>query len=152
MVLLHSNLVSHLPQDDVGDAYIPHLPLLEHLVLLAALARVPPEPDAQIMMLKGLLQALLHPCSSGVFELAKPPLIFLSYLELKESARTLTRKIESNQMSLAKSRLLAERKEFRKTRPFGFSAKPMTKADGEVDIMKWDCLIPGAAGTPWEGG
>jgi len=40
------------PQDySVVDAHIPHLPLLEHLVLLGTLACMPPEPDAQVMVL-----------------------------------------------------------------------------------------------------
>ena len=32
-------------------------------------------------------------------------------------------------------------------------ARPKSKpADGTQDIMAWDCVIPGKAGTLWEGG
>jgi ubiquitin-protein ligase len=54
--------------------------------------------------------------------------------------------------SLAVMRLTEERKQWRKDHPFGFIAKPVTLADGTLDIMNWDCAIPGKQGTPWEGG
>ena len=53
---------------------------------------------------------------------------------------------------LAKLRLAAERKSWRKERPFGFYARPETKSDGSVNLFKWQCGIPGKAGTDWEGG
>ena len=31
----------------------------------------------------------------------------------------------------------------------GFVAKPQSAADGTQNIMKWDCIIPGKAGTIW---
>ena len=31
-------------------------------------------------------------------------------------------------------------------------AKPKSKPDGTQDIMTWECVIPGKAGTLWEGG
>eukprot|EP00195_Chlamydomonas_chlamydogama_P009417 CAMPEP_0202890994 /NCGR_PEP_ID=MMETSP1392-20130828/1207_1 /ASSEMBLY_ACC=CAM_ASM_000868 /TAXON_ID=225041 /ORGANISM="Chlamydomonas chlamydogama, Strain SAG 11-48b" /LENGTH=163 /DNA_ID=CAMNT_0049574655 /DNA_START=140 /DNA_END=631 /DNA_ORIENTATION=+ len=55
-------------------------------------------------------------------------------------------------MSLAKSRLAEERKNWRKDRPFGFAAKPVTKADDSVDLQRWKCTVPGKEGTIWEGG
>lgn len=35
--------------------------------------------------------------------------------------------------------------------PHGFVAKPQSLPDGTQNIMKWDCVIPGKAGTVWEG-
>lgn len=55
-------------------------------------------------------------------------------------------------MSLAEQRLLEERKRFRKDRPFGFVAKPVSRPDGSVNMKKWDCLIPGPENSSWEGG
>jgi ubiquitin-protein ligase len=37
------------------------------------------------------------------------------------------------------------------TQPVGFFARP-GKQNGVVDMMKWDCGIPGKSKTPWEGG
>lgn len=54
--------------------------------------------------------------------------------------------------SLAVSRLTEERKQWRKDHPFGFFAKPETAADGSLNLMVWQCGIPGKAGTAWEGG
>ena len=53
---------------------------------------------------------------------------------------------------IARGRLQEERKAWRKDRPFGFTAKPRTNADGTQDILNWECAIPGKAGTIWEGG
>ena len=36
--------------------------------------------------------------------------------------------------------------------PFGFVAKPETKADDSTNLFRWKCLIPGKEGTLWEGG
>jgi len=52
---------------------------------------------------------------------------------------------------LARGRLMAERKEFRKNRPFGFVAKPVTKPDGSQDLLEWECLVPGKEGTLFAG-
>lgn len=54
--------------------------------------------------------------------------------------------------SLAVTRLQQERKNWRKERPFGFAAKPVTSAGGQMDLMNWQCTIPGPANTPYEGG
>eukprot|EP00884_Botryococcus_braunii_P022071 jgi/Botrbrau1/8548/Bobra.0359s0012.1 len=52
----------------------------------------------------------------------------------------------------ALSRLLQERKQWRKEHPFGFIAKPDSAADGSVNFFQWHCKIPGREGTIWEGG
>lgn len=36
--------------------------------------------------------------------------------------------------------------------PPGFVAKPRTADDGSVDLLTWDCSIPGKEGTDWAGG
>ncbi|KAL4332468.1 hypothetical protein GQ457_07G025300 [Hibiscus cannabinus] len=53
---------------------------------------------------------------------------------------------------IARSRLAAERKAWRKNHPHGFVAKPETTPDGSVNLMVWHCIIPGKQGTDWEGG
>uniref|UniRef100_A0A7S0UUN9 SUMO-conjugating enzyme UBC9 n=1 Tax=Polytomella parva TaxID=51329 RepID=A0A7S0UUN9_9CHLO len=53
---------------------------------------------------------------------------------------------------IARTRLQEERKNWRKDKPFGFSAKPDTNEDGSVNIMRWRCHIPGKSKTDWEGG
>lgn len=55
-------------------------------------------------------------------------------------------------MSLAVARLTEERKQWRKDHPFGFYAKPVTLPDGTMDMMRWECGIPGKPGTLWENG
>eukprot|EP00834_Sanchytrium_tribonematis_P008747 NODE_1159_length_1970_cov_0.708177.p3 type:complete len:158 gc:universal NODE_1159_length_1970_cov_0.708177:1280-807(-) len=55
-------------------------------------------------------------------------------------------------MSLAKDRLIAERKKFRKERPFGFSAVPEKTPNGELNMFKWICKIPGPSNSPWQAG
>lgn len=52
---------------------------------------------------------------------------------------------------IAKSRLQAERKQWRKDHPVGFFAKPDTSS-GTSNMMLWKCAIPGKEGTDWEGG
>ncbi|OVA15878.1 Ubiquitin-conjugating enzyme [Macleaya cordata] len=37
-------------------------------------------------------------------------------------------------------------------KPGGFVAKPETAPDGSVNLMVWQCTIPGKPGTIWEGG
>ncbi len=51
----------------------------------------------------------------------------------------------------SRKRLAAERKQFRKEKPHGFSARPEKKEDGSQDLFKWVCKIPGKKGTAWEG-
>ena len=53
---------------------------------------------------------------------------------------------------VASSRLSEERRNWRKDHPFGFVAKPATNEDGSTNLMRWNCLLPGKAGTDWEGG
>jgi len=52
---------------------------------------------------------------------------------------------------IAIARLIEERKDFRKNRTFGFSAKPDSRPDGSVDMMRWKCIIPGKEKTICEG-
>uniref|UniRef100_A0A7S2TQV0 UBC core domain-containing protein n=1 Tax=Lotharella oceanica TaxID=641309 RepID=A0A7S2TQV0_9EUKA len=54
--------------------------------------------------------------------------------------------------ALAKKRLAQERKNFRKTKPYGFFARPEKLPDGSQNLFKWKCGFPGKKGTPWEGG
>ena len=53
---------------------------------------------------------------------------------------------------IARSRLMEERKVWRKDKPHGFYARPVTVGDGSVDILKWECQIPGKKDTDWHGG
>mmetsp|Transcript_4974 Transcript_4974/g.11714 ORF Transcript_4974/g.11714 Transcript_4974/m.11714 type:complete len:159 (-) Transcript_4974:239-715(-) len=53
---------------------------------------------------------------------------------------------------IAIGRLQQERKAWRKDHPFGFSARPEKLADGQNNFLKWECAVPGKAGTSWEGG
>ncbi|XP_065065752.1 SUMO-conjugating enzyme UBC9-B-like [Rhopilema esculentum] len=53
--------------------------------------------------------------------------------------------------SIALGRLSEERKAWRKDHPFGFVAKPAKNEDGTLNMMQWECSIPGKKGTPWEG-
>ncbi|KAL6864807.1 hypothetical protein ACP4OV_015958 [Aristida adscensionis] len=53
---------------------------------------------------------------------------------------------------IARGRLAEERKSWRKSHPHGFVAKPETLPDGSVNLMVWNCVIPGQQGTDWEGG
>ncbi|KCV68631.1 ubiquitin-conjugating enzyme E2 I [Fonticula alba] len=55
-------------------------------------------------------------------------------------------------MSLAKNRLMEERRSWRRDHPYGFFARPITKPDNSLDLMRWQCGIPGKKNTPWEGG
>ena len=60
----------------------------------------------------------------------------------------------------ARARLQVERKTIRQDRewsknpqnPDGFEAKPRLLPDSTQDLLTWDCVIPGQAGTIWEGG
>ncbi|GAB5370264.1 hypothetical protein AAMO2058_001477600 [Amorphochlora amoebiformis] len=55
-------------------------------------------------------------------------------------------------MALARKRLATERKEWRKSHPHGFYARPDKKDDGSQDLFRWVCGIPGKKKTVWEGG
>ncbi|KAI6204491.1 Ubiquitin-conjugating enzyme domain containing protein [Aphelenchoides besseyi] len=54
--------------------------------------------------------------------------------------------------NLAAQRLSEERKAWRKDHPFGFIATPSKTLDGTLNLMQWQCAIPGKTGTIWEGG
>ncbi|KAK7309181.1 hypothetical protein RJT34_05714 [Clitoria ternatea] len=54
--------------------------------------------------------------------------------------------------SIARRRLTEERKLWRRDHPYGFVAKPDTLPDGTINLMVWNCIIPGKSGTDWEGG
>ena len=49
-------------------------------------------------------------------------------------------------------RLLDERRNFRRDHPFGFTARPVKKADGTDDLWCWKCSILGKQNTAWEDG
>ena len=53
---------------------------------------------------------------------------------------------------IALVRLQEERKAWRKDHPTGFVAKPLALPDGTTDLFKWECHVPGKAGTDWDGG
>ncbi|CAD6259895.1 unnamed protein product [Miscanthus lutarioriparius] len=53
---------------------------------------------------------------------------------------------------VARARLAEERKSWRRSHPHGFVAKPATLPDGSVNLMLWNCVVPGKQGTDWEGG
>nr|XP_012220228.1 PREDICTED: uncharacterized protein LOC105671001 [Linepithema humile] len=62
-------------------------------------------------------------------------------------------RIVVNLMSgIAIARLAEERKAWRKDHPFGFVARPTKNPDGSLNLMSWECAIPGKKSTPWEGG
>uniref|UniRef100_A0A2N9H5X2 UBC core domain-containing protein n=1 Tax=Fagus sylvatica TaxID=28930 RepID=A0A2N9H5X2_FAGSY len=48
---------------------------------------------------------------------------------------------------IARGRLAEERKAWRKNHPHGFVAKPETGPDGSVNMMVWQCTIPGKTGA-----
>ncbi|CCE79282.1 Piso0_001336 [Millerozyma farinosa CBS 7064] len=54
-------------------------------------------------------------------------------------------------MSLCRTRLQEERKQWRKDHPFGFYAKPVKAADGSLDLTQWTAGIPGRSNTLWQG-
>lgn len=53
---------------------------------------------------------------------------------------------------IARGRLSEERKAWRKDHPFGFHARPSNNTDGSLNIMKWNCGVPGKENTDWSGG
>mmetsp|Transcript_2802 Transcript_2802/g.8532 ORF Transcript_2802/g.8532 Transcript_2802/m.8532 type:complete len:158 (+) Transcript_2802:130-603(+) len=52
---------------------------------------------------------------------------------------------------IATGRLQQERRDWRQDHPHGFHAKPMN-VGGQINLMKWDCGIPGKPNTSFEGG
>jgi ubiquitin-conjugating enzyme E2 I len=50
------------------------------------------------------------------------------------------------------NRLKKERKTWRSDHPFGFVAKPTLAGDGTMNMLRWECEIPGPKESPWEGG
>lgn len=56
-------------------------------------------------------------------------------------------------MTTAIERLQEERKKWRKDHPPGFIAKPAKLPNGDLDLFRWHCLIPGKAeNSLWSGG
>lgn len=53
---------------------------------------------------------------------------------------------------IARGRLSEERKGWRKDHPVHFYARCCQNPDKSNNLMKWECGIPGKAGTLWEGG
>ena len=53
--------------------------------------------------------------------------------------------------TIAAARLAEERKNGRKDHPPGFFARPEKNKDGEMNLFKWKCIIPGAKDTLWSG-
>ncbi|VVC27149.1 Ubiquitin-conjugating enzyme E2,Ubiquitin-conjugating enzyme/RWD-like [Cinara cedri] len=53
---------------------------------------------------------------------------------------------------IATMRLMEERRIWRKNPIFGFVAKPTKHQDGSLNLLLWQCIIPGKKGTPWENG
>lgn len=53
---------------------------------------------------------------------------------------------------IALTRLSEERKAWRRDHPYGFVAKPVKAADGTLNLMVWECAIPGKKNSSWEGG
>lgn len=52
---------------------------------------------------------------------------------------------------IARGRLMEERRQWRLDHPVGFYARP-EKKDGETNLMRWECGIPGKDSTLWAGG
>ena len=57
---------------------------------------------------------------------------------------------ESTVNELVINRLKKERKQWRSDHPYGFVAKPVTHNDGTINMLKWECQIPGPKDSPWE--
>lgn len=47
----------------------------------------------------------------------------------------------------AEKRILQERSNWRKDRPFGFSANPEETPTGALDLFTWECIMPGPENT-----
>lgn len=53
---------------------------------------------------------------------------------------------------IAAKRLTEERKAWRKDHPYGFTARPTLKADGQTDFLRWEATVPGKKDSAWAGG
>ncbi|OMJ84477.1 hypothetical protein SteCoe_14361 [Stentor coeruleus] len=53
--------------------------------------------------------------------------------------------------TIVTGRLAEERKLWRRDRPYNFYAKPTTNESGSVNLVRWECGIPGKKGTIWDG-
>ncbi|KAI9592592.1 ubiquitin-conjugating enzyme 9 [Syncephalis fuscata] len=53
---------------------------------------------------------------------------------------------------ICQQRLAEERRQWRKDHPYGFYARPRKNDDGSMDLMTWECGIPGKPDTAWENG
>ncbi|KYQ54859.1 SUMO-conjugating enzyme UBC9 [Trachymyrmex zeteki] len=81
------------------------------------------------------------------------PVLYSKEEERIKKSRYENRRIVKDLMSgIAIARLAEERKAWRKDHPFGFVARPTKNPDGSLNLMSWECAIPGKKSTPWEGG
>ncbi|KHJ43307.1 ubiquitin--protein ligase [Trichuris suis] len=55
-------------------------------------------------------------------------------------------------IEIALARLAQERAMWKKDHPFGFVARPMKRPDGSLNMLTWECGIPGPVNSPWRGG
>ena len=51
---------------------------------------------------------------------------------------------------IAIARLAEERKAWRKDHPFAFVARPCKNPDGSLNLMSWECAIPGKKGVTFK--
>ncbi|TIA73092.1 hypothetical protein E3P91_01704 [Wallemia ichthyophaga] len=72
-----------------------------------------------------------------------------TWVTLEEQIEYYTDQLTSG---VARTRLMEEKKMWRKDHPFGFWAKPMKGADGTLNLLVWEAGIPGKAGSAWEHG
>jgi len=79
-----------------------------------------------------------------------PPTVYPILTEVAAAAAAAAAAAMSG--GIARGRLAEERKAWRKNHPHGFVAKPESLPDGTVNLMIWQCTIPGKQGTDWEGG
>lgn len=95
---------------------------------------------------------LLRP-PSIIWRVPEPFLSLLSQPECR-SASTDCRRNGRCTCPLWDSRRLTRliSKQWRKDHPFGFFAKPAKSPQGGLDLMNWNCGIPGKEKTIWEGG
>ncbi|KFD58885.1 hypothetical protein M514_00048 [Trichuris suis] len=52
-------------------------------------------------------------------------------------------------IEIALARLAQERAMWKKDHPFGFVARPMKRPDGSLNMLTWECGIPGPVNSPW---